>query len=194
MGGKGGLAYEIRTGLEDPSNQAKPKNDSSYPEQREGSPRPVNLVKNSDTVKVDPLDAVTFNKTARRHVAEFGATMALVCVIFAAFKGWIRGPEALDSIFVAIGIATLFAGAGYFTPRLLHPLWVGWMKLAHMLSLVMTFVVLSIAWIGAFLPMAALLKVFRKEVMDTSFDRKAVTYWENRDPKYDDFKRLERQF
>jgi hypothetical protein len=145
-------------------------------------------------MKSDPLSVVTFNKTARRHVAEFGATMALVCIIFAGIKGWFRGPESLNSIVIALAIAAVFAGAGYLTPRLLHPVWAGWMKFAHLLSLVMTFVVLSVAWVGAFLPMAALLKVFRKEVMDTSFDRKAVTYWENRDPKYDDFKRLERQF
>jgi hypothetical protein len=184
VGGKGGLAYEVRTGLEDPSNRTKPENES----------RLVAMVNNSDIVKVDPLSLVTFNKTARRHVAEFGATMALVCVIFAGIKGWYRGPEALQSVLIAIGIAAVFAGAGYLTPRLLHPVWAGWMKLAHMLSMVMTFVVLTVAWIGAFLPMAALLKICRKKVMDTSFDRKALTYWEDRDPKYDDFKRLERQF
>lgn len=76
----------------------------------------------------------------------------------------------------------------------MHPLWKGWMAFAHKLSLVMTFAILSFAWTVVMMPMALLLKVLRIKVMDTSYKTGAATYWENRDPKFDNFKLLERQF
>jgi hypothetical protein len=45
-----------------------------------------------------------------------------------------------------------------------------------------------------FLPMAFALKVLGIRRMDTSFKADRATYWEPRDQKYDDFKRLELQY
>jgi hypothetical protein len=33
----------------------------------------------AEAAKVDPLDVVTFGKTARRHVREFGSLFAIIC-------------------------------------------------------------------------------------------------------------------
>jgi general stress protein CsbA len=83
---------------------------------------------------------------------------------------------------------------GYFFPRALLPVWRGWMKLAHYVSIVMTFVILAAAWTIGFVPMAYLLKVLRIKAIDLSYKAKVTSYWETRDPKYDDFKRLELQY
>ncbi len=68
------------------------------------------------------------------------------------------------------------------------------MKMAHYLSIVMTFVILSVAWTIGFVPMAYLLKILRIKPMNLSYKAKVSTYWETRDTKYDDFKRLELQY
>lgn len=150
--------------------------------------------RNSDKVIIDPLEVVSFNKTVRIHVREFGAIMACVCLIVAGGKAWSHGRESIVGISIALGIAAVFVGLGYLAPRLLHPAWKLWMKLAHVLSIVTTTIVLGAAWALAFIPMSLLLRVLKIKVLDLSYRTSEASYWEPRDPKYDDFKRMERQF
>ena len=171
MAGARGLAYEVRTGLRDST---------------------VNLsAANMDKV-VDVLDTDWMGKSVRTHVREFAVLFAIIFTGIASYKTYRYGvtPASLAWALGGIVVGIL----GYRAPRLLHPLWKGWMKLAHYLSLVMTFVIMSLTWTIGFVPMAMLLKALRIKTIDISYKSGAATYWETRDPKYDDFKRLEQQF
>jgi hypothetical protein len=171
MAGARGLENKIRVGLEDP----------------------VVAVSNVPVAaSVDPLDVVTFGKTTRRHVREFGTLFALICFGVAAWKMY-RGHEFATCLYWAVpGLA--FAGLGWLAPRLLLPVWRGWMKFAHYLSIVMTAVLLGVTWCIGFLPMALVLRIVGIKRMDMSFRADRATYWEPRDPKYDDFQRLKLQY
>lgn len=172
MAGARRLADEVRVGLEDSVNVAL-------------------AVQNRDERK-DPLEENWFGKPVRNHLREFGLLFATIGFAAVAIKLY-RGKE-ITEVLAWGGAATVFALLGLFAPRVLLPLWRGWMKLAHYLSIVMTSVILSIAWCIGFLPMATLLKVLGIKRMDLSFKNGATSYWESRDPKHDDFKRLELQF
>lgn len=166
-----GLAYEVRTGL----------GDSSVPLS----------VANTYQV-VDVLDTDWMGKPVRTHVREFAVLFAIIFTGIASYKTYRYGVTTASLTWAIGGI--VIGILGYRAPRALHPLWKGWMKLAHYLSLVMTFVLMSITWMIGFVPMAMLLKALRIKTMDLSYKTGASTYWETRDPKFDDFKRLERQF
>jgi hypothetical protein len=128
----------------------------------------------------------------RQHVKEFGALFATIATAIAA-KGLYDGkPLASWGVWLAVG--SLFALLGYRAPRVLLPVWRGWMKLAHYLSIVMTLLILGLIWVVGFVPMATLLRALRIKVMDLSYGADVDTYWEKRDAKFDDFKRLEQQF
>jgi hypothetical protein len=171
MAGAGRLEDKIRVGLEDPMTVV-----SSVP----------------STPPVDPLDVVSFGKTARRHVREFGTLFAIICLGVAAWKGY-RGHELSACLYwVVPGLA--FAGLGWFAPRVLMPVWRGWMKFAHYLSIVMTAILLGLTWCLGFLPMAFVLRLVGIKRIDMSFRADRPTYWEPRDPKYDDFQRLKLQY
>jgi hypothetical protein len=58
----------------------------------------------------------------------------------------------------------------------------------------MTCVILGLVWTIGFVPMALVLKALRIKTIDTSFRANVDSYWEKRDVKYDDFRRLEQQF
>jgi uncharacterized membrane protein len=131
-------------------------------------------------------------KPTRTHVREFGVLFAVIFIGIAAYKTYTLGVSTNSLLWAFAGIITGLLG--YRAPRLLHPLWKGWMKLAHYLSLVMTFVIMLLTWTIGFVPMAMLLKVLRIKRIDLSYKAGAATYWEARDPKFDDFKRLEQQF
>jgi hypothetical protein len=131
-------------------------------------------------------------KPVRQHIKEFGQIFGTLFFAIAAYKAYNGRPTEI--LLVWSTLAVVFGVLGYRAPHLLHPLWKGWMKLAHYLSIVMTFVILSLAWTIGFMPMAFILRVLRIKRIDTSYRTGVATYWEPRDPKHDDFKRLENQF
>ena len=171
MAGARGLANEIRTGLEEPL---------------------VSMTVANNDRAVDVLDSQWMGKPVRTHVREFAVLFAIIFTGIASFKTYRYGVSTQSLAWALSGI--VIGILGYRAPRLLHPLWKGWMKLAHYLSLVMTFVIMSLMWTIGFVPMAMILKALRIKTMDLSYKSGATTYWETRDPKFDDFKRLEQQF
>jgi hypothetical protein len=131
-------------------------------------------------------------KSVRVHVREFAVLFAIIFTTIASYQTFYYGVTTSSLVWALTGI--VIGILGYRAPRVLHPLWKGWMKLAHYLSIVMTFVIMSLVWTVGFVPMAMVLKALRIKTMDLSYKTGVSTYWETRDPKYDDFKRLEQQF
>lgn len=170
MAGARRLANEVRAGLEQDPQEAPKK------------------VANQDS---SPLLEMWMGKPVGTHVREFGAIFGTIGFTVCAFKLY-KGSVQTAEIWGAVG--AVFALLGYLAPRVLLPVWRGWMKMAHYLSIVMTFVILSAAWTIGFVPMAYLLKILRIKPMNLSYKAKVSTYWETRDTKYDDFKRLELQY
>lgn len=170
MAGARRLANEVRAGLEQNPQEAPKK------------------VANQDS---SPLAEKWMGKPVGTHVREFGALFGAIGFAMCAFKLY-KGAVQPAQIWGALG--AVFAVLGYFAPRALLPIWRGWMKLAHYLSIVMTFAILSAAWTVGFLPIAYLLKALRIKPMNLSFKANVPTYWETRDSKFDDFKRLELQY
>lgn len=172
MAGERGLAEQIRAGLEE---RARPK-----------------LMVISAKRKIHPLDELWVNKPIRQHIREFGAVFALILLIIAGVKLY-NHSQTLTPYYCMAG-AAIFLILGYGFPSVLKPIWQGWMKFAMALGLVMTTVIVGIAWFGMLVPIALLLKLFGKQSMDLSFRIPVTTYWEERDPLLNDFKLLERQY
>jgi len=171
MAGARRLANEVRTGLEEAVVT-----------------HPISITKDV----VDVLDTSWMGKPVRTHVREFAVLFAIIFTTIASYKTYKFGISATSLAWALSGV--IIGLLGYRAPRLLHPLWKGWMKLAHYMSFVMTSLIMALTWIIGFVPMAMLLKVLRVKRIDLSYKSGATTYWETRDPKYDDFKRLEQQF
>ena len=168
MAGQGQLAREVRAGL---------------------------TVINGGSVDSKPvgrLDQLSFKKPIRKHVLEFAAIFGVIFNLIALFQLYKGNPISTP---LALSISSVILNlVGRFAPIVLLPAWEAWMKFAHVLGMVMTTVILGIAWIIALIPIAMLLKLLRVKVMDASFKKPVSTYWEDRPEKFNDFKLLERQF
>lgn len=168
MAGERGLAEQIRTGLDVAST--------------------CKAVKQN----IEPLDRMLYRKPVRQHVKEFAILFATIFVLIAGFLIW-KQRAPLWSLGLLIGASALTWSA-YKAPQLLHPIWKGWMRFAEILGTIVTSLILLISWVFLVIPMALLLRVFQKKVMDCSYKAPVQTYWENRDPKKSDFKLLINQY
>ena len=172
MAGERGLAEHLRTGLEQRSAPT--------------------LVVLSKKEKLDSLEVVTFRKTARQHVREFGAIFALVACVISLVKMY-RGADLSVSLYWIEG-GLGFATASYIAPSIVYPLWKIWMQFAHYLGAVMSTILVSAVWAITFLPLGIIFKIFGKKVLDLRFRAPVETYWEDRPERLHDFTLLERQF
>ncbi len=179
MAGEGGLARKVRTGL-----------DEETPSKNTNNVIPMRPADKNGTR--DPLDEKWFGKTIRQHVREFACVFAIISLIVAGMMLYKGRPLLWPGVWT--GVALVLVALGYGAPALLHPLWKGWMKVAHYLSVVMTFIIIGAAWTIVLMPISMLLRVLRIKVMDTTYKKPVASYWEDRDAKYHDFKLLERQF
>jgi hypothetical protein len=152
----------------------------------------VELSSQRTSTNVNPLDELSFGKPVRRHVRDFGVLFALIFFGIAAWQVYKGRTMSSYGVWVALG--AVFAALGLLAPRVLLPVWRAWMKFAHYLSIVMTSVLLVLTWCLAFLPMSFVLKLVGIRRINVSYRDGSPTYWEKRDPKYDDFKRLELQY
>jgi Saxitoxin biosynthesis operon protein SxtJ len=168
VAGQGGLATKVRTRLEVIDGGALKK------------PKP------------SALDELYFGKPVGQHVQEFGALFSVIFLVISAVLLYKGRPIFWPS--VLISSAAIFTFLGYKAPAILKPVWSGWMKFAHVLGFVMTNLILFLAWSLMFVPMAIGLRLFGRKVMDVGFRMPVDSYWENRDEKYNDFRRLERQY
>ncbi len=166
------MENEIRVGLE-PSSQRQ------VPHQTESA-------------RQDPLDQMSFGKPVRRHVRDFGLLFCLIGVAIGSWQIYRGRPAGTSSTWIAVGVA--FGVLGLLAPRVLLPVWRAWMKFAHYLSLVMTGVLLTLTWCFGFLLISSILRIIGIRRIDMAYGDGRSTYWEKRDPKYDDFKRLELQY
>jgi hypothetical protein len=180
VAGKGQLARDLRVGLEEKPVQPASSTDVTSAESENSEP-------------VGALEELYFGRPVRIHVREFACVFAIIMLAIAGF-GLYKGGSVANAGALLITSLILVA-LGYLAPSVLRPAWAGWMAFAEFLGKIMSTLIVSVAWTIVLVPMALLLKIIGKKVMDcTSFDPAVESYWEDRDKKLHDFQLLERQY
>lgn len=169
MAGKGSLAEEIRTGLE----------------------KIVVFSVVKPAKKTNPLDELFHGKVVRKHVQEFACVMSIVALLVGGYRAYRYRELILAISLLAVSIVLL--AIGYLAPAVLRPVWKGWMTFAEKLGQVVTFIFLSLAWFAGFVPVAIIARLCGAKTMDLSFRAPVESYWEQKDPKTNDFKLLEKE-
>jgi hypothetical protein len=155
-------------------------------------PQPISGDKEMPLQTVWLLDQREYGKSVRQHVREFGVLFGVVCLIIAGYQAYKFGRISVAGYWTAAALALSLAG--YAVPLVLYPLWRAWMAFAHVLGAVMTSVILFITWVLMLLPMALVLHLVGKRVMEMGFRTAQPSYWEPKKRETTDFKLLERQF
>lgn len=138
------------------------------------------------------LDTLEHRKPIRQHVREFAYIFVIIALVYGTYQLYTQSTGS--HFFWSVAVAAVLFFLGDFAPIILYPVWKVWMAIATALGFIVTSIVLTIMWLGVFMPLALILKIVGKKVMDLSFDRSRASYWNDRNEKYHDFKLLERQF
>ncbi len=109
----------------------------------------------------------------RRELRKFGFVMAAALAVLAALLLWRHRPAGP---YVG-GLALLFAAAALAVPQLLRPIEKAWMTLAGWLSVVMTYVVLTLAYFLLVTPLGVIRRFGGRDPLHLRLDRSAKTYW-----------------
>ncbi len=119
-------------------------------------------------------------KPSNTDLRKFGAVMAVGFAIIAAITFW-RGHEPAWQILA--GISGFFLVFGLILPRVLRPIeWV-WMKFAHVLGIVMTYVIVTLTFFLVMTPMGLMLRLFGKDLLSLKLNKSAASYWLKVDPE-----------
>ena len=126
----------------------------------------------------------------REEVRRFGLLFAGLCALVATYLLF-RGRAAWPW-FAGGGI--FFLATGLLGYPVLRPLYIGWMKFALVLGWVNTRILLGLFFYLILSPIAVILKLLGKDLLDEKIDPHASTYWEKRSQGAVDRNRYERLF
>ncbi len=113
-------------------------------------------------------------KRSNEDLRKFGLVMTVPLVIIGTLLLWRERPAWLY-LFVLAGF---FLSSGLLIPRILAPVEFIWMKLALVLSAIMTRVILILTFYIIITPFGLLMRLFGKDLLKKKFKTNEVTYWE----------------
>lgn len=124
--------------------------------------------------------------TERKFGITFAAVFAVIGLLPLVHGGAIR--------FWSLGVAAVFLVGAYFFPSALHPLNRAWFALGLLLHRIMNPVILGAMFYTVITPMAVLIRISGKRLLNLGFDPNAQTYWIIRTPPGPKAESVHRQF
>jgi hypothetical protein len=106
----------------------------------------------------------------------FGLLLAFLCLFFAALSYWARGHAYV--YWAAVG--ALFLVISILMPRVLAPLKRLWLRLGHLLHVVVSPVVVGLTYLAAIIPVGLLTQLAGKDLLALRRDPSAASYWVKR--------------
>jgi len=106
----------------------------------------------------------------------FGLLLAGVFLVLAALSYW--GHGRFYAYWGTAGAAVLIVSI--LMPRVLAPLKRLWLRLGHVLHIIVGPVVLGLSYVVAIVPVGLLTRMFGKDLLAERWDRSAQSYWHKR--------------
>jgi hypothetical protein len=126
-----------------------------------------------------------------RMLRQFGA---LWLVFFGGFAAWQWLHHGRPAAGIVLGILSITIGPlGIASPRLIRPVFVGWMIVVYPIGWVVSRVVLGFLFYGLFTPVALLFRAMGRDELRLKPQPHAKTYWSGK-PRVTDKTKYLRQF
>jgi hypothetical protein len=127
-----------------------------------------------------------------RTLRQFGVLGLFVFGSLAAWRFAAHG--GASPVVVAFGVAAVVLGAfGLLAPRLLRPVFVGWLMLAFPIGWTISNLVLALMYYGMITPLGLVFRLLRRDALALRPPRDASSYWQPK-PMPVDVRRYFRQY
>jgi hypothetical protein len=120
----------------------------------------------------------------------FGLLIGGVLLLVAGLHYWMDRTD----FFIWLIIGVVFIAVGFLMPRTLAPLRRLWMKLGHLMSIVVSPIILALMYVLAIVVTGVLIRLFGKDLLSLKLKSDETSYWIMRNPPGPEFKSLADQF
>jgi len=120
----------------------------------------------------------------------FGMLIGGVLLLVAGVHYWKERPD----FFVWLIVGAVFIAIALLMPRTLAPLRRLWLKLGHLMSLVISPIILALMYVLAIVVTGVLIRLFGKDLLSLKLKPGDASYWITRNPPGPEFKSLADQF
>jgi hypothetical protein len=120
----------------------------------------------------------------------FGLLIGGVFLLVAGLHYWKERPDFFIWLIVGAG----FIAVSLLLPRILAPLRRLWLKLGHLMSIVVGPVILAVMYVLAIVVTGVLIRLFGKDLLSLKRKPAEASYWINRNPPGPEFKSFADQF
>jgi Saxitoxin biosynthesis operon protein SxtJ len=126
-----------------------------------------------------------------RMLRQFATLWTCFFLLLAGWQLWRHDNEILAAVFA--GLALTIGPLGLAWPRLVRPVFVGWMVLAFPIGWLVSHAVLASVFFGLFTPLGLVFRLIGRDVLTLRQPQGRETYWTPK-PQANDPARYFRQF
>jgi hypothetical protein len=120
----------------------------------------------------------------------FGLLIGGVLLLVAGLHYWKDRPD----FFVWLAVGLVFVAAALLIPHKLAPLRRLWLKLGHLMSIVISPIILALMYVLAIVVTGVLIRLFGKDLLSLKLKPEVASYWIKRNPPGPELKSLADQF
>ena len=120
----------------------------------------------------------------------FGLLIGGVLLLVAGLHYWKDRPDFFGWLIAGV----VFVAVALFVPRTLAPLRRLWLKLGHLMSIVISPIILALMYVLAIVVTGVLIRLFGKDLLSLKLKPEEASYWLKRNPPGPESKSLADQF
>ncbi len=114
------------------------------------------------------------NSKTEKELRKYGMTMAIAFAVIALLF-WFKDHDGNWPILA--GLSAFFLVSGMLIPGVLAPVEWLWMRIAHYMGTVVTFILLVLTFFVVITPMGLLMRLLRKDLLGLKLDSSMPSYW-----------------
>lgn len=118
-------------------------------------------------------------KKSSTELRKFGLVMTAALALLGGLLLWQHG-SAWPYLF---GVGGFFLICGLFIPHMLAPIEWLWMKIAHVMGIVMTYILLTLTYYIVITLVGLIMRLVGNDPMKRKFEPEAKSYWMKVDPE-----------
>jgi hypothetical protein len=122
---------------------------------------------------------MTKTKIDEKELRRFAITLFIALGILGGLILWRKG----ETGYLLLGISLGLLMVGLARPRILGPIYKGWMTGAFMMGFIMTHLILALMYYLVFTPVGLVMRVLRKDPLRLRLDRNIGSYWIKRNQR-----------